>query len=43
MGVEHFDSHGPVEAQIGGAVNGRHAAAGEPRVDSVAAINGLAE
>ncbi len=37
-GVHHLHRDGAVEPQVGGLVDGRHAAAGDPRPDHVAAV-----
>ena len=37
-GVHHLDRDGAVEAQVGGLVDGGHAAAGDPRPDQVAVV-----
>jgi hypothetical protein len=37
-GVHDLDRHGPVQAEIGGLVDDRHPAAGDPRPDPVPAV-----
>ena len=37
-GVHHLDRDGAVQPQVDGLVDGRHAAAGDPRADPVAAV-----
>ena len=37
-GVHHLDRDGAVQPQVGGLVDGRHAAAGDPRADQVATV-----